>query len=39
MKKLICFDMDNTLVYSDEAHILAYNESLEKIGLKKENKV
>lgn len=39
MKKLICFDMDNTLVYSDEAHILAYNEALEKIGLRKKNKV
>ena len=31
--------MDNTLVYSDEAHISAYNEALEKIGLKKKNKI
>ena len=31
--------MDNTLVYSDEAHIFAYNEALGKVGLKKKNKV
>ena len=35
MKKLICFDMDNTLVYSDKAHALAYNEALMRMGFKK----
>ncbi len=38
MNKLICFDLDNTLVDSDKAHILAYNEALEKLGFKKKNK-
>ena len=37
MKKLICFDMDNTIVYSDKAHIVAYNEALEKLGYKKKS--
>ena len=34
MKKLICFDLDNTLVYSDKSHALAYNYSLKKMKLK-----
>lgn len=38
MKKLICFDLDNTLVYSDKAHILAYNEALAELGFKKKPK-
>jgi len=38
MRKLICFDLDNTLVYSDEAHILAYNEALVKFNLEKKPK-
>ncbi len=38
MKKLICFDLDNTLVNSDKAHVLAYNDSLEKLGLKKKSR-
>jgi len=33
--KLICFDLDNTLIDSEEAHIKAYNEALEKNGFKK----
>ena len=35
MKKLICFDLDNTLIYSDKCHILAYNEALKELKLKK----
>ncbi len=27
-KKLICFDMDNTLVHSDRAHVYAFNKGL-----------
>ena len=38
MRKLICFDLDNTLVYSDKAHVLAYNEALTKLGFKKKPK-
>ncbi len=38
MKKLICFDLDNTLVYSDKAHVFAYNNALEKLGIKKKPK-
>jgi HAD superfamily hydrolase (TIGR01549 family) len=34
MKKLICFDLDNTLVYSDKAHVLAYNYALKNLNLK-----
>jgi HAD superfamily hydrolase (TIGR01549 family) len=34
-KKLICFDMDNTLVHSDKAHVYAFNKSLEDFGYKK----
>ncbi len=37
MKKLICFDLDNTLVYSDKAHISACNEALKKLGLKEKS--
>lgn len=33
--KLICFDLDNTLIDSEKAHIKAYNEALEKNGFKK----
>lgn len=32
--KLICFDLDNTLISSDKAHVLAYNKAMEKLGLK-----
>jgi HAD superfamily hydrolase (TIGR01549 family) len=32
-KKLICFDMDNTLVYSDKAHVEAFNMALDDLGL------
>ena len=34
---LICFDLDNTLVHSDKAHVKAYNYALSKFGLKKKN--
>lgn len=34
MKKLICFDLDNTLIYSDKSHILSYNYALRKLKLK-----
>src|SRR3989344_1319227 len=37
MRKLICFDMDNTIVYSDKAHVVAYNEALEKLGYRKKS--
>ena len=33
--KLICFDLDNTLVHSDKAHVVAYNYGLAKLGLRK----
>ncbi|MEK6835289.1 MAG: HAD family hydrolase [Nanoarchaeota archaeon] len=33
-KKLICFDLDDTLIYSDKAHIIAYNEALKRFKLK-----
>lgn len=33
--KLICFDLDNTLILSDRAHVSAYNYALTKLGLKK----
>ncbi len=35
MKHLICFDMDETLIYSDKAHIIAFNKAFVKNGLKK----
>ena len=34
-KKLICFDMDNTLVHSDRAHVYAFNYALSDLGFKK----
>lgn len=34
-KKLICFDMDNTLVYSDKAHVEAFNRALNDLGFNK----
>lgn len=37
MKKLICFDLDNTLIYSDKSHIIAYNDALKKAKLKPRN--
>src|SRR3989344_1523490 len=30
-KKLICFDMDNTLVHSDKAHVEAFNHALSDL--------
>ena len=33
--KLICFDLDNTLIHSDKAHVAAYNYALTKLGFKK----
>ena len=33
-KKLICFDLDNTLILSDKSHIEAYNYALRKMGYK-----
>ena len=33
--KLICFDLDNTLVHSDKANVLAYNYALAKLDLRK----
>jgi len=35
MKPLICFDMDETLIYSDKTHIKAFNRAFSKNGLKK----
>jgi len=34
-KKLICFDMDNTLVHSDRAHVYAFNKGLNDLGYRK----
>ena len=34
MRKLICFDLDNTLVYSDKCHVIAYDYALKKLKLK-----
>ena len=31
-KELICIDLDNTLINSERAHVLAYNAALEKNG-------
>lgn len=31
-KKLICLDLDNTLILSDKAHIEAYNHALKQFG-------
>lgn len=33
-KKLICFDLDDTLINSDKSHIEAYNYALKKLKLK-----
>lgn len=33
--KLLCFDLDNTLISSDKAHVLAYNYALDKLGFGK----
>jgi pyrophosphatase PpaX len=35
--KLICFDMDNTLIRSNTSHAVAFNKALEKYGFKKMN--
>lgn len=32
---IICFDMDNTLLYSDKAHIMAFDRAFRKNGLPK----
>lgn len=34
-KRLICFDLDNTILNSEKAHVLAYNKALKQLGLKK----
>ena len=31
-KGLICFDLDNTLIHSNKAHIVAYKKALKKVG-------
>jgi len=31
-KGLICFDLDNTLIHSNVAHIIAYKKALKKLG-------
>src|SRR3989344_3177069 len=31
-KKLICFDMDNTIVYSDKAHVESFNNAMRELG-------
>ncbi len=36
-KKLLCLDLDNTLILSDRAHLEAYNYSLKQFGYKKYN--
>ena len=33
--KLICFDLDNTLVLSDKSHSMAYNKALNDFGFEK----
>ena len=37
MKPLICFDLDNTLVYSERVHVNSYNYALKKILNKTQN--
>lgn len=32
--KLICFDLDNTLIRSDKAQVVAYNKALKDLGFK-----
>lgn len=34
-KKLICLDLDNTLILSDKSHVEAYNYALRQLGYKK----
>ena len=34
MKEIICFDLDNTLIYSDDAQVEAYNKAFLRSGLK-----
>src|SRR3989344_2056308 len=34
MKPLLTFDLDNTLLNSDKAHVIAYQYALKKLGLK-----
>jgi len=34
-KDLICFDLDNTLINSEKAHVTAYNFALKKNGFNK----
>ena len=34
-KRLICLDLDNTIIHSDKAHVTAYHLAFEKSGLKK----
>lgn len=33
-KKLICFDLDNTIIHSDKSHTLAFQKALKKLKLK-----
>ena len=33
-KKLICLDLDNTLILSDKSHVEAYNHALRQLGYK-----
>lgn len=35
-RKLICFDLDDTLILGDKAHIAAYNQAFKKFGLKEQ---
>lgn len=32
---IICFDLDNTLIYSDKSHVIGFNRGLIKAGLKR----
>ena len=34
MKKLICFDLDDTLIYSDKCHLTAYDYALKEFKIK-----
>jgi phosphoglycolate phosphatase-like HAD superfamily hydrolase len=34
-KELLTFDMDDTLIHSDKAHILAFNRALQELGFRK----
>ncbi len=34
MKKLICFDLDNTIIHSNKAHTIAFQKALKKLKLK-----